>query len=146
MRLALAMLAVFALASCSAATGKPSAVAEADQTASEMRILRREGMCFDDQSGTNNTVRRVMDFWLISFGANEELQGVTAAVSWNPDIEDKLDTRAFRAKMVSDSVIQVVGDDLLAVPKNYEIPYIHFFGGTAEGRRAAAKLVTFCKP
>lgn len=146
MRLALLVLSAFALGACSAAAEKPSAVAEADQTASEIRTLRSEGICFDDQAATNFTVRGVMDFWIISFGTNEELQGVTAAVTWNPDIEDQLDTRTFRAKMVSDSVIQVVGNDLLAVPKNYEIPYIHFFGGTAEGRRAAAKLVTFCKP
>jgi|GEM_PF-6293165 len=146
MRLALLMLAAFALGSCSAAAEKPSVVAPADLSATEMRTLRSEGICFAEQSGTDFTVRGVMDFWLISFGANESLQGVTAAVSWNPDIQGDLDTRAFRAKMVADSVIQAVGDDLLAIPKNYEIPYIHFFGGTPQGRRAAAKLVTFCKP
>jgi hypothetical protein len=52
----------------------------------------------------------------------------------------------YREKMRTNSIVPLGDDELIAVPKDYHIPYIHFFGGTPQGRREAAKLVTFCKP
>jgi hypothetical protein len=150
MRLALMTIAALTVASCSAATdNRHSGAAARAAAATEIDALREKGICLVDREVTEFYVNKgVMDWWTIRFPSRNLLKDVTASVSWNPPVPPEMDStlRNFRKNRKGNGIFRLGDDELIAVPKDYHVPYIHFFGGTPQGRQAAAKLVTFCKP
>ena len=145
---ALAVTTALAASACSTTTRDSEAGPPQQDTATQIEMLRKDGICLLETDNTTYSIKAIYDFWIIDINSSSTNNSSSVAISDYPDVETKIDIDKlrYRSNLKRDKTLTLENGDLLVVSENDRRPFIHVFSGTAEARKAALKLVTFCKP